>query len=212
MTSPALFLDRDGVINVDRGYVGRIEEFEFVPGIFELARFAVQELSWPIIVITNQSGIGRGYFDEGAYELVTRYMRDRFRQENAALTHVYHCPYHPEYGIGKYRVDHPWRKPSPGMILQAARDFDLDLPGSVLIGDAVTDIEAATAAGIHARIRFNAKGVHSSAAIPHRCIRDLSEAVALLKFWRRNGTTATLTCPTCDAIRYHGSLATPCPC
>ena len=137
MRRSALFLDRDGVINVDRGYVHRPDQFEFVPGIFDLARFTVHELGWPIVVVTNQSGIGRGLFDEEAFESLTRWMCDRFEAENAPITRVYHCPYHPQFGIGAYRMDHPWRKPKPGMILQAAVDLDLDLTGSAIIGNSL---------------------------------------------------------------------------
>src|SRR3981189_1599872 len=88
---PALFLDRDGVINVDHGYVHRIDEFEFLPGIFDLVRFAVHEVDWPVIVVTNQAGIGRGLFDEQAFECLTIWMRERFVREGAPLTKVYHC-------------------------------------------------------------------------------------------------------------------------
>jgi D,D-heptose 1,7-bisphosphate phosphatase len=90
----ALFLDRDGVINVDRGYIHRSDQFEFVPGIFDLARFWTNELQRRIVVVTNQSGIGRGYFDENAYADLTRWMCDRFEAEHTAITRVYHCPYH----------------------------------------------------------------------------------------------------------------------
>jgi HAD superfamily hydrolase (TIGR01662 family) len=98
----ALFLDRDGVINVDGGYVHRPDQFEFVPGIFELARFWTNELRRPIVVVTNQSGIGRGYFDENAFANLTRWMCDRFAAERTAIVRVYHCPYHPVDGIGEY--------------------------------------------------------------------------------------------------------------
>ena len=146
--SPALFLDRDGVINVDRGYVHRVEDVEFVAGIFELARFAVTELHCPVVVVSNQSGIGRGYFDEAAYQALTAWIGARFRGEGAPLTRVYHCPFHPVHGIGEYKVDHEWRKPKPGMILQAASDLALDLSRSALVGDGADDIVAAAAAGI----------------------------------------------------------------
>jgi len=88
MHNSALFLDRDGVINVDRGSVHRADEFEFVPGIFELARFWTNELRRPIVVVTNQSGIGRGYFDENAYADLTRWMCERFEAERTAITRV----------------------------------------------------------------------------------------------------------------------------
>src|SRR5262245_12384581 len=126
MPRPAFFLDRDGVINVDRGYVHEIAEFEFVPGIFELARFVTQELLWPIVVVSNQSGIGRRYFSEDAYHMLMRWMCARFEAEGAAIARTYYCPYHPTDGVGAYRVDHPWRKPKPGMILQAISDLDVD--------------------------------------------------------------------------------------
>jgi D-glycero-D-manno-heptose 1,7-bisphosphate phosphatase len=90
MTGSALFLDRDGVINVDRGYVHRLDQFEFVPGIFPLARFWADELRRPIVAVSNQSGIGRGYFDEKAHADLTRWMCNRFEAERAAIARVYH--------------------------------------------------------------------------------------------------------------------------
>ena len=178
---PALFLDRDGVINVDRGYVHRVDQFEFLPGIFEVARF-VAKLAWPIVVVTNQAGIGRGLFCEEDYQAVNGWMCDRFRSEQAPVARVYHCPFHPELGIGEYRIDHPWRKPKPGMLLQAAADLNLDLSRSCLIGDKVTDIEAAAAAGVPERIRLDPQRLASGGVAPaHRVARDLPEALALLR-------------------------------
>jgi D-glycero-D-manno-heptose 1,7-bisphosphate phosphatase len=182
MRRSALFLDRDGVINVDRGYVHRPDQFEFVPGIFELARFTVHELRRPIVVITNQSGIGRGLFDEETYQSLTRWMCDRFEAEEAPIAKVYHCPYHPKFGIGAYRFDHPWRKPKPGMILQAAADLDLDLAGSAIIGNSLADIEAAAAAGVGRRIRLDSSISTTQPNGPtHDVVADLAEALALLR-------------------------------
>ena len=152
MTGSALFLDRDGVINVDRGYVHRPDQFEFVPGIFPLARFWTNELHRPIVVVSNQSGIGRGYFDEKAHADLTRWMCDRFEAEGAAIARVYHCPYHPLHGIGEYRREHPWRKPNPGMILQAVFDLRLDPARCAIVGDKMSDVEAGAAAGLGLRI------------------------------------------------------------
>jgi D-glycero-D-manno-heptose 1,7-bisphosphate phosphatase len=180
MSRPALFLDRDGVINVDRGYVHDPDQFEFIAGIFNLARFAANDLGWPIVVVSNQSGIGRGYFNERTYQDLTRWMCDRFEAENAQITRVYHCPYHPEHGIGPYRTDHPWRKPRPGMILQAASDLALDLPRSVLIGDALSDIEAGASAGIRLRICLGSRDTCSGAP-PHEVVANLTEALALMR-------------------------------
>jgi D-glycero-D-manno-heptose 1,7-bisphosphate phosphatase len=184
---PALFLDRDGVINVDCGYVHRVDQVEFLPGIFELARFAA-ERAWPIVVVTNQAGIGRGLYAEAEYQTVNQWMCDRFRDERAPIAKVYHCPFHAEFGIGEYRVDHPWRKPKPGMLLQAAADLGLDLSRSCLIGDKLSDIEAAAAAGVLERILLDPLGLGSEPQVPpHRVARDLSQALALLREFALSG-------------------------
>jgi D-glycero-D-manno-heptose 1,7-bisphosphate phosphatase len=143
----ALFLDRDGVVNRDTGYVHRIEDFVFVPPIFDLARRA-RGAGFRLVVVTNQAGIARGLYTEAQFMALTEWMKGRFAAEGAPLDAVYHCPYHPTAGIGRYRRDHAWRKPRPGMILEAERRLKLDLPGSILIGDRETDIEAARNAGV----------------------------------------------------------------
>ena len=182
MRRSALFLDRDGVINVDHGYVHRPDQFEFVPGIFELARFWTNELRGPIVVVTNQSGIGRGYFDESAYDDLTRWMCDRFEAERAAIARVYHCPYHPVHGIGEYRRDHPWRKPNPGMILQAASDLGLDLACSAIVGDKMSDVEAGAAARVGLRILVGPRKAESGEGAPsYDVVADLGEGLTLLR-------------------------------
>jgi D-glycero-D-manno-heptose 1,7-bisphosphate phosphatase len=178
----ALFLDRDGVINVDRGYVHRIEDFEFIPGIFELTRFAVQQLGWLVIVITNQAGIARGIYDEATYLRLTQWMCECFSARHAPISKVYHCPYHPEHGVGHYRRTHDWRKPLPGMILQAQIDFDLDLSRSVLIGDKISDIEAGAAAGIKMCVRIDPHATPPSATdLPHQVVCNLEDALSLFQ-------------------------------
>ena len=182
MHKSALFLDRDGVINVDRGYIHRPDQFEFVPGIFELGRFWTNGLRRLIVVVSNQSGIGRGYFDEWAYEDFTRWMCDRFEAEHTAIARVYHCPYHPLYGVGEYRRDHPWRKPNPGMILRAVSDLGLDPAQSAILGDKMSDIEAGAAAGIGLRILVASHDAkESEGAPPHEVVANLSEALVLLR-------------------------------
>lgn len=148
----ALFLDRDGVINFDAGYTCKIEEFRFIEGIFDLCR-AARELGYLLVVATNQSGIGRGYFTEAAFMALTAWMQDRFLAEGAPLAAVYHCPFHPD-GLGQYRRQSDWRKPGPGMLLQAAKDLDLDLARSLMVGDSEIDIAAARAAGLAAAVRL----------------------------------------------------------
>lgn len=151
--SRALFLDRDGVINVDHGYVHRPEQMSFVPGIFSLCRAAVQR-GYRVIVVTNQAGIGRGYYSEADFAAVTSWMCGQFAAERAPVTAVYHCPYHPEHGVGAYRRESDWRKPGPGMLLAAARDHDLHLPDCVLVGDKESDVEAGLNAGVGRVIRY----------------------------------------------------------
>jgi D-glycero-D-manno-heptose 1,7-bisphosphate phosphatase len=185
MPQAALFLDRDGVINVDYGYVHRIEQITFLPGIFDLARFAVRDLQWLIVITTNQSGIGSGYFDEAQFQELMAWVCERFRAENAPITKVYHCPYHPERGIGHYRVDHPWRKPRPGMILQAALDLDIALAESALVGDKMTDIEAGAAAGVGILIRLNSRSAAPNSTEPkHEIATDLNHVINLLQDWQ----------------------------
>lgn len=143
----ALFLDRDGVINVEKNYVYRIEDFEFVEGIFELCRCA-QELDFRLVIITNQAGIARGFYTVQDYEKLTAWMLEQFSLQKVHIDRTYYCPFHPTAGIGIYRRSSLDRKPSPGMILRAKEDLNLDLSMSALIGDKRSDIEAGQSAGI----------------------------------------------------------------
>jgi D-glycero-D-manno-heptose 1,7-bisphosphate phosphatase len=142
----ALFLDRDGVINADQAYVHRIEDFVWIPGVFDTVR-AAKQLGLPVIVVTNQAGIARGYYSELDFRSLTGWMEARFAAAGAPLTAVYYCPYHPE-GLPPYNSDSPMRKPGAGMLLQAAEEHALDLRRSVLIGDQESDIAAGRAAGL----------------------------------------------------------------
>lgn len=146
-SSKALFLDRDGVINLDSGYVSKVEEIEFTEGIFDLARIVVS-LGYRIVVVTNQSGIGRGYFTEVEFHELMEWMRQKFSVEGCPIDGVYFSPFHPTDGIGEYKKDSEMRKPNPGMFLQAIRDFSLDASKCVLVGDRLSDIEAGRAAGV----------------------------------------------------------------
>jgi D-glycero-D-manno-heptose 1,7-bisphosphate phosphatase len=147
----ALFLDRDGVINVERGYVHRREDFQFLDGIFDLCR-AAQRMGYLVVVATNQAGIARGYYTETEFLELTAWMAGRFAEHSIRIAGVYYCPYHPEHGIGPYRRDTEERKPRPGMILRAQADLELDLSASVLIGDKASDIAAAEAAGVGIKV------------------------------------------------------------
>jgi len=149
----ALFLDRDGVINADKGYVGHVQAFEFLPGIFELVRGA-QRLGFVPIVVTNQAGIGRGYYSETDFQTLTDWMLGELRARGVGIGRVYHCPYHPTEGVGEYRRESFDRKPNPGMLFRARDDFALDLARSVLIGDRDSDLAAGRAAGVGFNVRL----------------------------------------------------------
>ncbi|HLJ22394.1 MAG TPA: HAD family hydrolase [Stellaceae bacterium] len=153
-TGRGLILDRDGVVNEDSGYLHRIEECRFVDGIFELtAAFAAH--GFAIVIASNQSGIGRGLYTEADFERLMDWMKGEFARRGVAIAGVYHCPDHPTEGVGQYRRANPWRKPEPGMLLQAARDLGLDLGRSWTVGDKMSDIEAGRAAGVGVLVRYD---------------------------------------------------------
>ena len=144
---PALFLDRDGVINVDHGYVARVEDWEWVAGAQDcIARFKAR--NWFVFVVTNQSGIALDHYSETDMQAVHAHMREGLRKAGTDVDAIYACPFHPEATNPAYRKDSFDRKPKPGMILQAMADFPVKKDASFLIGDKQTDIAAAHAAGI----------------------------------------------------------------
>jgi len=147
MKRRALFLDRDGVINIDHGYVHRPDGFIFIEGVFDLCRKA-RDLGYLIVVVTNQAGIGRGYYTEQAFHDLTAWMKQRFAEAGIDIAAVYFCPHHNEHGVGDYRRECRRRKPNPGMLLDAARDLAIDLSQSILLGDKESDIEAGRRAGL----------------------------------------------------------------
>lgn len=136
----AIFLDRDGVINIDKAYVSKIEDFEFCEGVFEALRH-FQSLGYLLIIVTNQSGIGRGYYGEEDFQKLTGWMREALLHVNINIDAVYHCPHAPEEQCA-------CRKPKSGMFEEAIRAFDIDVKDSWMIGDKRSDIEAAYSVGI----------------------------------------------------------------
>jgi len=156
----ALFLDRDGVINKEINYLYKIEDFEFIDGIFDLCKTAIKN-DYRIIVITNQSGIARDYYNEADLEKLTKWMLLEFAGRGIEISRVYACPHLINADLESYRCDCQSRKPNPGMLLQAREDFDLDLPKCIFIGDKTSDMEAGLRAGIDNLILF-----HTSGAVP----------------------------------------------
>lgn len=143
----ALFLDRDGVLNVDHGYIGAIERFDPIPGVFEALTRAIA-LDYRLIVITNQSGIARGYFSAAEYAAVERHMIELFAAHAIHFSGIYHCPHHPGGVWSELAVTCDCRKPAPGMILRACIEHDIDPARSVLVGDKMSDLAAGRAANV----------------------------------------------------------------
>ena len=143
----AALLDRDGVINLDRSYVSRWDDFEFVPGAID-AMHALKQAGFALVVVTNQSGIARGYYTEDQFQALTITMKQALAEAGAAVSAVYHCPHHPSGAVAYLSIDCDCRKPAPGMIFRAARDLNLSLSDSILVGDKLSDIQAARAAGV----------------------------------------------------------------
>ncbi len=145
---PALFLDRDGVINVDRGYVSKVEDFRFIDGAPE-AIAAFNARNWHVFVVTNQSGIARNYYTEDDMHTLHNHMEAELaKRTGARIDRIYYCPYHEAGENLAYRKDSYDRKPAPGMLIQAMTDFHVKKEQSFLIGDKETDIAAARAAGV----------------------------------------------------------------
>jgi D-glycero-D-manno-heptose 1,7-bisphosphate phosphatase len=154
----AAFLDRDGVINIDRGYVARVADFEFVPGVVGACR-RLAEASFALVVITNQSGIGRGLYAEADFQALSAWLRWEMAEAGAPLAGIYHCPHHPTDALGEFRRKCDCRKPAPGLLLRAAQELGLDLARSVMFGDKHSDLQAAAAAGVPYRILLGTDGL-----------------------------------------------------
>jgi D-glycero-D-manno-heptose 1,7-bisphosphate phosphatase len=136
----ALFLDRDGIINVDHGYVCKIEDFEFVEGIFDFVK-NFSNSGYLVFVVTNQSGIGRGYFEEDDFLTLSAWMKNEFLKKGIVIEQIYHCPHKPDAGC-------KCRKPNIGMIDKALKSYNIDLKNSWMVGDKQSDIDLACNAGI----------------------------------------------------------------
>ena len=146
-SKPAVFLDRDGVINKDNGYVSEIDDFEFLEGAIE-ACIELKKKGYLLVIITNQSGIARGLFTEEQFHTLTEWMDWSMADRGVDLDGIYYCPHHSEAGIGELKVDCECRKPKPGMLNNAIADLNIDIENSILVGDKVSDIKAGMAAGV----------------------------------------------------------------
>ena len=145
----AVFLDRDGTLNVEKEYLYQPEAFEFIPGAPEAVRL-LRDGGYKVIVVTNQSGVARGYFGPRQVEALHRHIQTLLKPFGTRIDAFYYCPHHPTQGQGEYRVECDCRKGQPGMLLKAAREHHLALDRSYMIGDKAADIEAGARAGCHA--------------------------------------------------------------
>lgn len=144
---PAVFLDRDGVLNVDHGYVAKREQFQWIEGAVAAVK-ALNESGYYVFVATNQSGIARGLYSEDDMHRLHAYMKEELARANARVDDIRHCPFHPEGTVAAYRRQSDWRKPGPGMILDLMQNWPVESERSVLVGDKDADLAAAAAAGI----------------------------------------------------------------
>ena len=177
----AAFLDRDGVINIDHAYVHAPEEFQFIDGVFEGCRL-LQKAGYLLIIATNQSGIGRGYYSEADFEKLCVWMKKRFADEGVLISDIFFCPHHPEKALGNYLQDCNCRKPKPGMLLAAQRKWDIDMKASLMVGDKQGDMQAALAAHVGRRILVGKDGLACPQPVAEctDVARNLLEAAKLI--------------------------------
>lgn len=147
MSKPAVFIDRDGVLNVDHGYVYEVDEFEFIDGAIEACQ-EIKKKGYLLVLVTNQSGIGRGYYSEDDFLNVTEWMDWSLADRGVDLDGIYYCPHHPEASIEEYKQECDCRKPAPGMLLTATKELGIDLARSYFVGDKTADVQAGKAAGV----------------------------------------------------------------
>jgi D-glycero-D-manno-heptose 1,7-bisphosphate phosphatase len=184
---PALFLDRDGVVLEMVDYLNRVDQVALVPGV-AAAIAGINRAGIPVAIVTNQSGVARGFLTETDLRDIHAHLEALLAREGARVDGIYYCPHHPDIGDGPYRRQCDCRKPAPGMLKQAARDLGLDLARSVLIGDHATDIEAAQRAGIaHSILVLTGHGKASAERLADHALRpaaicpDVVSAIDLAK-------------------------------
>ncbi len=173
----ALFLDRDGVINIDYGYVHKKNNFVFNEGIFELVSYANSK-GYLVIIITNQAGIAKGIYSENDFHVLTKWMTKQFSLKNGKIEKTFYCPFHKNGIIQKYKKISKDRKPSPGMILKACKEFNIDPLKSLLVGDKESDIQAGISANISKSIFYGANS-YDQAYMSVSNLLDIKEELVL---------------------------------
>ena len=148
---PAIFLDRDGTLNVDHGYVHEIDNFQFIDGVIEAMR-ELKNMGFALVLVTNQSGIARGMFTEDQFMQLTEWMDWSLADRDVYLDGIYYCPHHPEGSVAEYRQECDCRKPQPGMLLSAQKELHIDMAASYIVGDKPDDMQAGAAAGVGTKV------------------------------------------------------------
>ncbi|MGL5100990.1 MAG: D-glycero-beta-D-manno-heptose 1,7-bisphosphate 7-phosphatase [Plesiomonas sp.] len=182
MATSALFIDRDGTLNIDHGYVHESDNFEFIKGAIDACR-QIKEMGLALVLVTNQSGIARGLFTEAQFTHLTEWMDWSLADRGVDLDGIYYCPHHVEHGKGEYKIDCECRKPKPGMFLEAQAELDLDMASSYMVGDKLEDMQAAQAAGIGTKIlvRSGKPLTAEAEALADYVLDSLADVPALLK-------------------------------
>lgn len=177
----AVFLDRDGVINRDYGYVGSLDRFEFLPGVKE-ALAELKTMGYKTVLVTNQSGIARGLYTIDDFETVTDFMQGQLEFANAKLDGVYMCPHHPKATVAQFRCECSCRKPKSEMFVWAKSELDIDMANSIMVGDHVTDLQAAAGAGIKTLVLVGDHIATESKLMGSAVVcKDLPDVVAAIK-------------------------------
>ena len=181
MKAKAVFLDRDGVINEERGYVHSLDQFVLLPRVVAAIRH-LRSNGIRVIAVTNQSGIARGFFDVAAVDNLHRHLQRILAAEGEQVDGIYYCPHHPDGKTTEYAVACDCRKPMPGMLLQAASEFKLDLKASYLVGDKLSDIQAGRQAGVKKTflVRTGHPLSHEAISYADYLANDLHEAASVI--------------------------------
>ena len=167
-TNKAIFLDRDGTINIDKNYLYHCDEFSFLPGVPQALK-RLQDAGYLLVVITNQSGVARGYFEMSDVEALHTHMQEQLLDFGVSLSGVYVCPHYPEGIVKAFSCECDCRKGKPGMILQAAQDLNINLTQSFMVGDQLSDLEAGYQAGCRPFLLFTESRNKQSLNIPDYC-------------------------------------------
>ncbi len=180
----AVFIDRDGTINIEKHYLYKIEDFEFLPGVVDGLRL-LQDTGYKLIIITNQSGIGRGYYTEEDYNTLNNWMIDELKRHDVVIDAVYYCPHLPDAKIEKYRKICNCRKPAIGLYERAIKDFDIDISCSWTIGDKIRDCSICEKTECKGFLIENNEKVEIIDAVKNGCYRNINYVADLLTAAKR---------------------------